>query len=155
MLLVRAFLFKYNQILTPTIYSKDVLIMDRTARLKSIFMIITFSLMTLPLNAKDQFFINEGAFIPKYKEECSTNTKLSMEGGKYKGDGMVDVKGGLYCHKAKHTLIGEVSIFNYLFKSDNDNPLQFVVDKDKGYVYVKGKGTITKPDGKIINLPQK
>jgi hypothetical protein len=129
--------------------------MDRVSRLKSIFLIITFSLITLPLNAKDQFSINEGDFIPEYKEECNTNIKLRMEDGKYMADGMHSVKGGNYCHKARHTLIGEVIIFNYLFKSDKDDPLQFVVDKEKGYVYVNGKGTITKPDGKIIKLPFK
>ena len=127
--------------------------MDRAALLKSIFLIITFSLITLPLNAKNQFSINEGDFIPEYKEECNTNIKLSIEDGKYIGDGMHSVKGGNYCHKARHTLIGKVIIFDYVFDSEKNDPLQFVVDKDKGHVYVKGKGTITKPDGKILKLP--
>jgi hypothetical protein len=120
----------------------------------SIFVIVV-ALIPLTSNAKDQFSITEKDFIPEYKEECNTNIKLSMEDGKYIADGMHSAKGGNYCHKARHTLIGKVIIFAYVFDSEKDDPLQFIVDKDKGYVYVKGKGTITNPDGKAIKLPLK
>ena len=37
--------------------------------------------------------------------------------------------------------------------SDKDDPRQFRVDGKEGYVYMKGKGTVTLADGKTIALP--
>lgn len=105
--------------------------------------------------AKEPFAIGEKKFIPKDKNDCITDTKVSMEGKTYAFDGLLDVRHGNYCHKAKHTLIGEVTLFEYVFNSDKNDPLQFIVDKDRGYVYVKGKGTITTPSGKKTILPLK
>jgi len=60
----------------------------------------------------------------------------------------------LWSHGSTHTWIGKSKVFGYIFDSDPDNPLQFRVDKQKGYVYVQGRGTITTPDGKVVRLPE-
>ena len=60
----------------------------------------------------------------------------------------------LWCYGAKHTWIGNISYAGYTFDSDKEDPLQFRVDKVEGYVYVKGEGTVTMPDGSIIKLPK-
>jgi len=52
-----------------------------------------------------------------------------------------------------HTWIGKVKYQGYLFDSDAGKPLAFRVDKDNGYTYVGGKGTVTAPDGKSTTLP--
>ena len=52
-----------------------------------------------------------------------------------------------------HTWIGKVKYEGYLFESDAGKPLVFRVDKDNGYTYVGGKGTVTAPDGKSTTLP--
>ena len=52
-----------------------------------------------------------------------------------------------------HTWIGKVKYQGYLFDSDAGKPLVFRVDKDNGYTYVGGKGTVTAPDGKSTTLP--
>jgi len=50
---------------------------------------------------------------------------------------------------AKHTIIGTLFMFDYLFESDNDNPLVFIMSK-RGYVYQYGFGKVTdKKIGKI------
>ncbi len=52
-----------------------------------------------------------------------------------------------------HTWIGKCTYRGYLFDSDAGKPLVFRVDKDNGYTYVGGKGTVTTPDGKSTTLP--
>jgi hypothetical protein len=58
-----------------------------------------------------------------------------------------------WCHGFRHVWVGEVTHKGYTFKSSPDDPLQFVVDRDRGYYYEKGAGTVTMPDGKAIVLP--
>ncbi len=52
-----------------------------------------------------------------------------------------------------HRFMGEITIGRYVFASDNDplNPLTFLLTKD-GYVYIRGKGTVTLPSGEKVQL---
>ena len=59
----------------------------------------------------------------------------------------------LWGQGSKHTLIGKIKLGEYLFESDKTDFLQFMVDKDGNYVYIKGKGTVTMPDRQVIKLP--
>ena len=63
--------------------------------------------------------------------------------------------GGLtiWCYGAKHTWMGKLTYGGYTFDSDEDSPLQFTLDSRKGYTYLSGKGNVTQPDGKIVELP--
>lgn len=66
------------------------------------------------------------------------------------------IKNGMpsaWCHGLQHIFIGKVELNKYIFESDLNNPLQFVIDRQKGYVHQKGKGTVTAPDGSITKLP--
>ena len=53
----------------------------------------------------------------------------------------------LWCHGLRHVFSGRVEHGGYVLESDPENPLQFVVDRDLGYYYEKGAGTVTSPDG--------
>ena len=58
-----------------------------------------------------------------------------------------------WCHGLTHQFVGTVNVFGYTFESDASDPLKFTVDRDKGFYYTSGKGTVTDPDGKVTNLP--
>lgn len=58
-----------------------------------------------------------------------------------------------WCHGLTHIFLGEVHYGGYIFDSSSDDPLQFVVDRDKGYYYKEGTGEVTKPEGEIVELP--
>jgi len=61
----------------------------------------------------------------------------------------------IWGHDSKHTLIGKFEIWDFVFIGDEESPLRFRVDKEAGYVYIKGKGTIAFPDGGVEELPKK
>ena len=58
-----------------------------------------------------------------------------------------------WCHGIKNIWKGKTSYAGYTFDSSKDDPLQFKVDRNKGYYYLKGERTVTRPDGKVIKLP--
>ena len=59
----------------------------------------------------------------------------------------------IWCYGAKHTWMGNLTYGDYTFDSDDNSPLQFVLDRVKGYTYLSGTGSVTKPDGKTVELP--
>ncbi|MFN2218696.1 MAG: FHA domain-containing protein [Anaerolineae bacterium] len=59
----------------------------------------------------------------------------------------------IWCYGAKHTWMGNLTYGDYTFDSDDNNPLQFILDRIKGYTYLSGTGRVTQPDGKIVELP--
>jgi len=93
-------------------------------------------------------------------DPCRTDAEITASSSQgYQTRGMVERFGGqfhLWCNGAKHTWIGRHENIQgaiALIDSDKENPLQFKIDKEKGYVYQKGKGTVTMSDGKVIKLP--
>jgi hypothetical protein len=49
-----------------------------------------------------------------------------------------------------HEFHGKHNLRGYIFESTSETqPLKFQVTKDKGYVYISGKGTVTMPNGVI------
>jgi hypothetical protein len=54
----------------------------------------------------------------------------------------------------EHTYIGKIEIDPYVFESDAQDPLVFKVDATKGLVYLRGRGTVTMPDGRQVKLPK-
>jgi hypothetical protein len=64
------------------------------------------------------------------------------------------VNGGwaIFCWGAKHTWIGTLTYEGYTFASDANDPLQFQVDENEGYVYLHGTGTVTMPDKSTVGL---
>ncbi len=119
---------------------------------------------------EEPFVIRDEKFEATYKESCNTDAEIvDVSDGAFSVRGLIDMQNvgifsveglletrkreDLFCYGAKHTWIGTLTYGGYTFISDKDEPLQFMVDKDKGYVYVKGKGTVKMPDGKTVKLP--
>ena len=101
------------------------------------------------------------AFEADVQDTCSVDVAIT----EVVGDGLrIEVlsgsirihQGGLtiWCYGAKHTWIGNLTYGGYTFESDENNPLQFILDRDKGYSYLSGQGTVTQPDGSSVELPQ-
>lgn len=107
--------------------------------------------------AKEPFAIKEKNFIANYNEPCKADVQIkSVKGSSFGVGGKISIINGqvaFWCYSAKHTWIDKLTYAGYTFDSDKDNPLQFVIDKDKGYLYVKGQGTVIFPNGKKVKLP--
>ncbi len=104
------------------------------------------------------YAIQDDAFAADYEGECTTDARIvSVEGDLFSMDGwsitIIDGRPRLWCYGAKHTWVGELTYAGYTFASDDNDPLQFTVDEEKGYVYIAGKGTVTLPDGTSVTLP--
>lgn len=110
-----------------------------------------------PTSAPVPFAIRDPKFEAAYKGQCETDaTIMSVEGNSFGAGGKISMRNGaftLWCYGAKHTWKGRLTFADHVFDSDNESPLQFMVDKDKGYVYLGGKGSVTLPDGTVIQLP--
>ncbi len=53
-----------------------------------------------------------------------------------------------------HTWVGDNNdVFGHVISSDRTDPLQFRVDSKRGYVYLRGRGTIKLPTGEVKTLP--
>jgi hypothetical protein len=103
------------------------------------------------------FAIRDEGFQADYEGECLTDCELiSVDGELRIQGGIVEERGGrllLWCYAARHTWIGVQTYAGHTFASDQNAPLQFRVDRDRGYVYVNGKGSVTLPDGTVVTLP--
>lgn len=113
-----------------------------------------------PFIIKDDRFINRS--IP---DGMTSNVNISMVKHNNKNyqsleaaveNGLVIFNGRAttFAHGSINTWIGKNEIFGYTFDSDKDDPLKFRVDREKGYVYVKGKGIVTTPDGVTTKFPK-
>ena len=111
-----------------------------------------------PTAAPVSFAIKDDNFAANYKGDCDTDAEItSVTGSSFEVGGTISMRNGqftLWCYGAKHTWMGTLSYGGYTFSSNANDPLQFTVTKDKGYVYTMGKGSVTFPDGKVVNLPQ-
>jgi len=108
-----------------------------------------------PFVIKDDSFIdrslahNDGdvQFFPADKGQLRFEGKITMSMG------TGGLKPILWADGVRHTWNGKLEVRGYTFDSDKVDPLQFQIDKEQGYVYFKGKGTVTFPDGKVVKLP--
>lgn len=107
------------------------------------------------------FAISDPSFAATSETDCSD---VSIAVTAVDGDSLsVTVLGGsialgaggltIWCPGATHTWKGNLTFKGYKFASDTRDPLRFMVDKDLGYVYVSGKGSVTFPNGKVVHLP--
>lgn len=62
---------------------------------------------------------------------------------------------GPWCSGFQHLWQGKSEWEGFTIDSDANDPLVFQVDRKNGYTYIKGKGTVTYPDGKVVTLPLK
>lgn len=59
----------------------------------------------------------------------------------------------MFCYGVKHIWVGTAVYEGYTFISDKDDPLQFQVTRNRGYVYLQGKGKVKMPNGTVVDLP--
>ena len=114
-----------------------------------------------PKTAPSLYTITDKAFRAVQEVDCVTDVQIIevndnqflLKAGE--GGGLQIIMGEmvLWGYGAKHTWIGKLVYAGYTFDSDANDPLQFMVDKEKGYIYVKGKGVVIEPDGKKVSLP--
>jgi len=82
-----------------------------------------------------------------------TNGVMMFEDGAYVAiDGDSQFTGNLDYDGSVYTFSGTVRLLKHVFWSDEKDPLVFKLVKEKGFVYVKGKGTVTLPDGKALTI---
>jgi hypothetical protein len=83
-----------------------------------------------------------------------TNGVMMFEDGAYVAiDGDSQFTGNLDYDGSIYTFSGTVRLLKHVFTSDEKDPLVFKLVKDKGLVYLKGKGKVALPDGKVLTTP--
>jgi hypothetical protein len=126
------------------------------ALLCALLCVTSFSCKTRDFSIKDARLIDRSAPHDDGKVQISQKSD-----GSYHISGNVTVRfnpsGGydqtIWADGVTHTWVGKVTYEGYVFDSDGSKPLVFRVDKDNGYTYVGGKGTVTEPNGKSTTLP--
>ena len=93
-----------------------------------------------------------------YQQECGTDVNITaIDGDSFavSGGTLAYINGSwvVFCWGARHTWIGTLTYAGYTFSSDEKDPLQFMFDRDRGYVYVGGTGSVTLPDKTIVMFP--
>jgi hypothetical protein len=110
-----------------------------------------------PTPTPDTFAIFDDAFAATYKGDCISDVRIiEVIGRSFTLQGTIEVMNSqnlIWCYKVKHTWVGTWTYAGYTFTSDEADPLQFTIDPDKGYIHIGGAGTVTLPDGTVINLP--
>jgi len=117
----------------------------------------TESTSTFTPTATPKSFAIQDADFQDFEEDCKTNVNItSVSGDSFGLTGspisMINGEWALFCYGAKHTWIGTLTYAGYTFTSDENNPLQFMVTEGQGYIYVKGDGSVTTPEGETIVL---
>lgn len=126
--------------------------------------LLTISLVILTLAsacAKGPFTIKDKKFEASDICDAEGLLELRMEDSELKITARTAIKTFMrksgfpsaWCHGVRHVWIGTATHAGYTFESSPDDPLRFVVDRDKGYFYEQGTGTVTTPDGKVVVLP--
>jgi hypothetical protein len=70
-------------------------------------------------------------------------------------DGDALFTGNLDYDESSYTFLGNVRLLKHTFSSDKKDPLVFKLIKDKGFMYVKGRGSVTRPDGVVLTFSAK
>jgi len=111
-----------------------------------------------PTSTPQPYIIENEIFLADFQEKCNTEAIITdVVGSSFSIGGesvitMINGEWALWCYGAKHVWTGTLTYEGYTFYSDDNNPLQFMVD-EIGYVYINGEGTVESPDGNIVQLP--
>lgn len=130
--------------------------------MKIVFVSFCAFLCLVSLSCGRSFSLKDDRLIDKSARHDDGNLQIKQNpDGSYHITGKImttfDADGGtsqnVWADGVTHTWIGKVRYQNFVFDSDANKPLVFRVDKDNGYTYVSGKGTVTTPDGQVTSLP--
>ena len=69
-----------------------------------------------------------------------------------RGEGEMYAEAKIWHEGAVHEIINELEMAGFQFKPEEGSVLTFSVEKERGYVFVEGKGTVWTSDGEIIEL---
>lgn len=58
----------------------------------------------------------------------------------------------IWCEGITHRWPERTELEGYVFESNPGDPLEFTVAED-GYVYASGSGTVTTPEGEVVEFP--
>lgn len=122
-------------------------------------LVVTLIVVILTSGCTGQFKIKD--FSASNACDGEGTIELRMEGGQLRPTSRGEIQTfmrqsgmpSIWCHGLKHVWIGEATFEGYTFDSRSGDPLQFVVDRDKGYYYEQGTGSVTTSDGKVVKLP--
>lgn len=112
-----------------------------------------------PTPTPRSLIIEDEAFAP---EDCLGSAVIEIT--EVVGDGLrirvtegsLPIRGGgmtIWCSGIEHMWIGELSYEGHTFDSAAGDPLRFLLDARRGYVYVGGAGMVTLPGGTEVTLP--
>jgi hypothetical protein len=109
----------------------------------------------------ESFVIEGDAFEAEVEGTCTTDVAILevVDGGLRVEvlSGSLSIREGgltIWCYGAKHTWRNTLTYGGHTFASDEEDPLQFTLDRQKGYVYVGGEGSVELPDGTVVALPR-
>lgn len=121
---------------------------------------------TSPPRTVEQFVITDSGFVDRSNPYCQGSSDVAISDSGAHSWGISKPPGkpsatlafcngrqALWSPGSTHTWLGKTEAFGYVFDSSKDDPLQFRSDRDLGYVYVRGTGTVRTPEGKLVNLP--
>lgn len=114
-------------------------------------------------DAAQEFIIADERFVDRSSSGKPSKASAEASNGKVlwnvspeKGEviEIVNGKDTLWGNGSIHTWVGDGNeIYGHVISSDQKDPLQFRVDAKKGYVYLRGNGTVKLPTGEIKRLP--
>jgi hypothetical protein len=109
---------------------------------------------------KPPFVIRHEVFQARPQDKCSRLDIIinDIQGGRIAftfkdGSEIPTMVPLMRCFGGKYTWEGTLTYQGFTFASDENNPLQFQIG-EAGYLYLKGVGTVTYPDGTTVSLPQ-
>ncbi len=110
--------------------------------------------------ANGPFIIKDESFAASDVCDGEGTIEIRMVNGEFQATAGEDVQleflesgmPSIWCHGLTHVWLGTATYEGYTFESDPDDPLQFVVDRESGYRYVLGTGTVTTPNGDVVTL---
>jgi ankyrin repeat protein len=130
-----------------------------TAATKSIIVLVSSSTNSRPAKAREPRTVGE-EMVTRAEELVANNIGYAVrnaDGNDLIAEGeieFINMKPTIWNVGAIHVIAGTLKIGAYTFASDDTDPLEFQVSLSEGYVFVKGMGTVTTPDGTKVTLPR-
>ena len=109
--------------------------------------------------AAPRFALHDAVLKPDSNDDCETDGVIvGVQGNTFtfrpKTMSFRNSRIVVWGYGARHQWEGKLTFKGYTFDSSAEDPLVFQLVRNGGYQYVKGKGTVTFPNGKSVHLPE-